>query len=245
MRQLTGLLVMTGLGGAAALGFDQVFTTTHADIGIGYKSGAWDLHVHDEDNDIEYEPSEVLFFAGENTKAARPAGAQWDFLGVGAGADYWTLPQFQVPDKNYIGVGTEEIAAGTFASYFESDPRVSAEGAWIRLSLVGVNGPGDFSAWTSDAFGEPQEWMSSFGGITAADSLFVGEESEAHFNWSFTATGLYEISFQASAFITNDLGGLELVASAPVVYNFGVEAIPEPGAALLLSVGMLAGLRRR
>lgn len=224
-----------------------ILTLEHVDLGIAYKAGAWDLHLHDESNDIEYAPGEALLYVGDAATTPRPAGTQWDFIGIAPGEDVWILPAVQNPLLLFLGVGAEEVEAGTFASYFEGDPRVQASGAWLRLELLDVVGPGHFSVWTSDAFGAPVAWMSSFDrGITAHDSLFILEGTHTDYNWTFTETGLYDVTVRASAFLDDGAGGLIPVMSEEAIYTFGVKAVPEPAAAALLAVGgvLLRGRRR-
>src|SRR5262249_45894483 len=43
--------------------FEAVLSAGHVDIGVAYEDG-WDLHVHDEENDEEYEPYDVILHVG-------------------------------------------------------------------------------------------------------------------------------------------------------------------------------------
>lgn len=238
-------------------GFEVVLQTGHADIGLAYEDGAWDLHVHDETNDTEYEPGGALLFVGPDAKTVQPAGSQWEFLGAGAGNDLWVLPQNQNPNLLFLGVGTEEVEPGAFASYLETDPRVNATAAWVRLTLRDVRGPGEFSVFQTDAFGNPIVWMSTAdNGITDDDSLFISVGSHAHYNWTFTGVGLYEIDVEASAFLDDGLGGLTPTSSGVVTYYFGVETegddppggsvttiLPPPGGLYLLGQNLDVGVQ--
>jgi hypothetical protein len=56
-------------------------TTGHLDLGIAYENGGWDLHVHDELNDIEYEPDDVILYVGAGASNNVPANALFSFLG--------------------------------------------------------------------------------------------------------------------------------------------------------------------
>lgn len=209
----------------------------HVDVGIGWKTG-FDLHIHDGQNDVEYAPDEAILYAGENTTVPRPAGNQWDFIGAPEGADIWVLPQSELPEMLFLGLGAEEIKPGTFQTYNEDDPRVNASGEWIKLSLVGVNGPGEFSVWTTDALGTPVVWMSTADdGLD--DVLFALAGGHTHLNWGFTAEGVYEIDVRASAFLPDGTP----VVSDVATYTFGVNAVPEPGCLWLLAPGLF--LRRR
>lgn len=226
-----------------AFAFSAILTTEHTDIGIGYTAlGGWDLHVHDDEGAAEYAPSEALLYAGVSARINRPAGPLFDFIGVGAGEQFWLMPQVQNPNVIFLGLGTEEVEPGSFASYLESDARLNQTGAWVKLALAAVRGPGQVSLWSSGAFG-PVVWWSTADGISSTDATYVLSGSHAHFNWGFTAPGLYEVDVVASAF--TGPGATNPTSSGVVTYNFGVEAVPEPTSTLLLAAGAIALTARR
>jgi surface-anchored protein len=240
-------LLLTAAFAQPAPAFNAILGIDHVDVGLGYSAlGGWDLHVHDDTNSAEYEPGEALLFAGVSARINRPASAAFNFIGVGSGEQFWLMPFTQNPSVIFLGIGTDEVESGSFASYLETDSRVNQPGAWIELSLLDVRGPGQVSLWTNDGFGSPIVWWSTAeGGITASDSAFVLSESHAHFNWGFTAAGLYEVDVQATAFLGP--GATNPSTSAVATYHFGIEAVPEPGSALLALLGAftLSARRRR
>ena len=175
----------------------------HTDVGVGYDA-EWDLHVHDEENDAEYEPDEVLLSVGELANTTRPGGTQFDFIGVVSGAPIWLIQQsFEVEGIPYLGLATEEIDDGVFLGNVTS------------MSLVSVSGPGHFSLW-KNGMGGPEVAFATSDGVTSSDlrSLLTGGHS--HFNWAFTAPGAYEIAVEASGTLAN---GTE-TSSGPVTYYF-------------------------
>lgn len=208
----------------------MVVETGHFDFGIEYSpTKGWDLHVHDEDNDIEYEADEILFYGGANTVLSRPGGSQWDFVGVGAGENFWVLPQGFDPNKVYLGIAAEEIDSGVF----QNDV--------VTLALAAVRGPGEFSLYQVDGVGNPIVYMATSNGIDANDKVVVPVGGHGHFNWAFTQTGLYEIDF----FAFGTLADGTYSESDVVTYYFGVEAVPEPATLLALGAGASALLLRR
>lgn len=207
-----------------------IVETGHFDIGIGYSgTGGWDLHAHDHDNGIEYEADEVIFYAGANTIQARPAGSQWDFIGVNAGQNFWVLPQQFDPNKVYLGISAEEVDPGVF----QNDS--------VTLALSAVRGPGEFSIYQVDGVGQPIVYMASSNGINANDKVVLPVGGHGHFNYAFTATGLYEIDL----YVYGTLADGTFTESGVVTYNFGVEAVPEPATLLALGAGAATLLARR
>ncbi|HWL94959.1 MAG TPA: choice-of-anchor M domain-containing protein [Phycisphaerae bacterium] len=214
----------------------QTWTSGHGDIGIAYEDG-WDLHIHAEGAiiegveypDDEFDAADVRILLPASTQTVRPAGANWDPIGVSAGQPYWALPQTEVVGVPFVGFGTEEILSGDFA------------GDAITLTLTGVaspSGTGNFSLYQTDAFGEPTFHASSADGLDASDSLALNAEDHLHANLAFTEMGLWAITFEASG--THSVHGF---VTGEGTYLLGV--VPEPGtAAMLLLSGVLA-LRRR
>lgn len=200
----------------------------HADIGIGYKGGAFDLHIHQEEpTETEYEPDEAVFLVGPGAALTSPGGA-FSFLGA-AGSTAWVLGTSPVAGLPFIGWGTEELES---AEWLGS----------ISLSLTAVNGPGAFSVWEIGAFGTPTVKMSSADGIGASDTLQLLPGSHAHYFIGFTQPGLYEVSLQASGTHATD----GPILSGASTYSFQV--VPEPSTWALLGLGagaLLFAARRR
>jgi surface-anchored protein len=131
------------------------------------------------------------------------------------------LPQKFDPIGLSVGVSAEDIPDGTFASYYEADPRVQGTAPWVKLTMKAVRGPGEVSVWQTNAFGLPVVWMATSDGIDDDDALFVPTTLDADFNWAFTAPGIYEIDFVASAYLP---GQDDPIYSDVVTYTFGIDA---------------------
>lgn len=237
LRSIAGLALFASIG--QALAFVNIIEEGHVDLGVKFANGAWDLHIHD-DFGGEYDAADTLLYAGEATRVPRPAGSAWDFTGAAPGQTIWVLPQVEVPGILFLGIGSEEMSGSTFDSYFEPDPRINANGRWITLSIVDVRGPGHFSVWQSNAFGQIVPWVSTADGLTDADRLFMREGGHVHFNWAFTEIGLYQVDVVASARLNGNV-----VTSDVTTYHFGVEAVPEPATLAALALGSAVLLRRR
>ncbi|MEQ1861338.1 MAG: choice-of-anchor M domain-containing protein [Chthoniobacteraceae bacterium] len=250
---------------ARALGYTVVVpdaqALTHSDVAITFASGKLEGRVRaDAFGTTPLPPGDTLLYDGPagTTTINRPADSFWDFIGVGAGESLYYWPQSQLAQRLYLGFASDGglVPAGTFASYFEGDPRVGGTARWIKIALTDVQftpaagemRPGHFSLWQTGGSSGTTVWMSSLaGGVDASDATWLIEGGHGHFNWGFAARGYYRLTFQFSG--TLAANGLS-VSSAPITYHFGVEhqplaLVPEPAAPVLLALGALfCGLRR-
>lgn len=234
-----------------ASAYDYWFPAGEFDLEAHYEDGSLGMGVHNHTGDQELEADQVLFYAGQNSRTARPASSAYDFIGVGAAETYWLLPDTQIPDRIYLGFGLEEMDPDDplFAPYAISDPRIAGTARWMTISLTGVSGPGDFSVWQETDDG-PLVWMSSADGIGASDKFLSPFGGHSHMNFAFTATGVYGIDLQASTWLdTNSNGGLDAgdtqIFSEATTYNFSVEAVPEPTTMVAIGAGLLMLKRRK
>jgi surface-anchored protein len=177
-----GALALAGAARAAEL---PVLNSGHTDVGVNFEAGVWDLHVHAEELGLEYEPDGVRLQVGSQALTRVPTHAAFSFLGE-AGAPIWVLPALENHDLLFLGLGTEELAAGIFAK------------DTVTLTLKSVTGPGDFILYTLDMFGAPVVSMNSRDGIDAGDARTLSAGGHVHVNWVFTAPGQYRIGLQAS-----------------------------------------------
>lgn len=210
-----------------------LFTEEHVDIDIRFPGVSlanptgFELGWYDRDSESSFLAGEARAVAFDNSRTVRPAGSAWNFVGVAPGADFWVMPQNQLPGRVYLGIGAESIPFGLFA------------GSLVSMQLVGVEGPGAFSLYRVAAGGSPTALMASSDGLTDADRIVLSPGAHAHFNWAFTRPGEYRLLFEA----VGTVGGIER-RSGPVA--FGMTVIPEPTAlAPLLLTGSLLARRRR
>jgi surface-anchored protein len=226
--QLILPVLLTAVGVAVAQA-QTVIHSGHVDLGIAYELGSWDLHVHQEQpTELEYEPGEAILQVGAAAQTTIPADPSFSFLG-NEGDPIWILPKSGNPELLFLGIGAEELDPADWTGN-------------VTLSLEAVAGPGRFTIWDTDLFGNPLLRMNSGDGIDASDSLEVIPGSHAHYFYGFSAPGDYNVTFEASGIFE----GLN-TASGPVTYQFAVVPEPGTGALLLLGLGGLAvtGLRRR
>jgi surface-anchored protein len=170
--------------------FVSVQKTGHADIGVNFEDGDWDLHIHDHEPDTEYEPDEAMIYVGRDamqTRSGDSANATYDFLGAPVGSTLFVLPEVENTNLLFLGIGGEELADGLL------------DGDIATLRLASVSGPGQFSMWQAGLTATtPKLLMATSDGIDASDAFDVGAGSHAHANFAFTKQGLYEVTFVAS-----------------------------------------------
>jgi surface-anchored protein len=173
-----------------------------------------ELHLHSSEvTPAEFGAADALLPVVAAAKTVRPVGSQYDFIGVAAGAPVWLLPKNQNPSVLFLSIGTEELAAADF-----STPLV-----WSLVTVTGSGGaaaPGSFSVWNVDNFGSVVPLMSTASGTATPNAFSVAPGTHTHFNYGFTAPGLYNIEFTASGTLSAALGGGPVTGTA--TYSFGV-----------------------
>lgn len=207
-RDATALLVV-------ALGVSALTAAAHTHVEVVYRDGQLRLLYYDFDYG-EANPTDVWLDVG--LPAARPIPnlpAFTNLLGE-AGATTWILPQTQNPELLWLGVGNESLSNADFVGN-------------QYLTLLAVEGPGDFALFINDAFGQPIPVMNSRDGVSANDTLTLPSRTHLHCNWAFSAPGNYRVRFVVSGTLR---AGNTPIASAPTDYFFTVEAPPKPVLAL-------------
>ena len=225
----------------------NLFTAEHGDVfAIGYEGGELEPHVHIEGGvingmfvaDDEYEPDDIVTVVPYSTfnyisgVGGRPAGAEWDPVGVAASTGFYFLPQVDAGAGGadalgapFAGIGTEELTPGDW-----STP--------ISIQLVSVSGPGDFSFWQDGL--SPTFFMSSADGIDGSDVFIQAAGGHDHANWGFTEPGSYGITVRVSG--THAVDGPQ---TADATYSFSVVPEPSTSLSILLGGSLLLFSRRR
>lgn len=214
-----------------------ILSEGHVDVGVHYGAGEWEFEVHDGENDVEYDPADVILLAKKESIVARPAGANYDFLGVPAGADIWLLPQGQNPSLLFLGIANEENVSSDFSTWNPGDPRIPAGSfRWLEWELVSASGPGEFALY-SEGSGSVTNWMSTFSNPNP-NAFYQLIGSHSHVNWAFTAAGDYAVTFRVTARLADG----SFSTSDDATFHFRAEplqsAVPEPSSLALAGIGM-------
>ena len=242
-RLLLTSLSVIGFGPLSAQAIPTMieYSAGHADLGVAYGSSELELHYHFDVGTVlddvqqgagsEFAPNEVYVRVSDSTKTVRPGASQWDFLGNNAGEELWILPQGNVAGVPFFGIATEGIGpAGDWVG-----------GIDFEFTAVTAPAGAHFSLWQTDGFGSPVPFVVTSDGLPDTHSIAVGGHN--HYNWGFTAEGVYQIEIVASG--THASNGF---VSDTETFWFAVGSstvIPEPATAGLVGVGVLCLLRRR
>lgn len=186
-----------------------LLTTTHGDIRIAYDAASGtltNLVIRDGDAAHTYQAEKAILVVAEEAKLTLPPGTPF-----GEGGDpLWVLPASQDPSLLYLGISGEGIPGGTFSGAF-------------TLHLKSVQGPGDFFVWQAGQVGGLQVLFNSADGISTADQMAVISGSHGHYNWGFTTSGVYQVTFQAEGRKTGQSTNL---LSPETTFTFHVLPLP-------------------
>ena len=171
----------------------------------------------------EFAPNQLRVQVASPT-FSRPVGTEWDFIGTPANAPIWLLPQSETTGKPYLGLSTDKLNAADWV------------GGTITWNLTSVNSPpgGNFSLFQTTSFGAPVVFFATSDEITNVDKVTLSP-THAHYNWSFTQEGIYDIRLTASG--THVTGG---PTSSTANFQF-IVGVPEPSSFALIGI-VIAGL---
>jgi surface-anchored protein len=141
-----------------------------------------------------YSSNQVVLMVSEIGRFDLPPGTPFG----NEGDPLWILPESDYEGLLYLGLSAGAIAPATF-----SGP--------LALTLKAVDQPGrtnpttgNFFVWQTGSFGQFDVFMNTTDGITAADALSLSAGGHAHYNWGFSASGLWHVTFQASGRVSGE-----------------------------------------
>lgn len=129
------------------------------------------------------EPGDVTFHVKPAAKTALPDDTALAFLGR-PGDEIFLLPQQQQSGILWTGWSTEELRAD----------QVTGPVIW---RLTTVDGPGAFGIFTTGSFGDSTVIFDSTDGLPDSHSVDLG--THAHANWGFAKQGVYRLTFDTTA----------------------------------------------
>lgn len=160
----------------------------HVDLGPVASDGEFRLMIHDDaaDPPVWRDPDRAVLRIRDAAQVQVPDDQDYEFLGAAPGQAVHVVSQTQQPDVVWIGWNTQ-------------DPGVLERvDRGVRLSLLGVQGPGRLSVYLqSGAFGPPEVlWRSD---RDEPQSIWVDLNTHTHANWVFTRPGAYLIRVEVAA----------------------------------------------
>jgi surface-anchored protein len=161
----------------------HVIADGHVDLAARPTDGDLEFQIKEggELNHQWYEPGQVVMHVRPAAKRKIPQG--YEFLGTPGDAVWW-LPLQQNAGIVWPGWNTTEFAKP------DLDGRVS-------FRLDSVQGPGNIAMFHNNAIGVPVVSLNSGDGLPDAHTLGAGTHS--HFDWVFSAEGVYRTTFTVSA----------------------------------------------
>ena len=196
----------------------------HADVSVSYEDSDWNVHYRFGGDTIlngaiytNYpvapETIRVIVPNNANTRivlSSNQVNGAYAFLGATAGQTNWYISQSTVAGEPFFGLGSDEL------HYDQFTPPIT-----FRLSSF--SGPGNFSMWQNDAFGNPIVGWTTANGLGDDDVISFGIPTHAHYNWGFTAPGEYVLGVTVTG--TNITDGV-LTSTKNIVFEVAPFAVP-------------------
>jgi surface-anchored protein len=244
LAALAAMILAAPANSARAAYSSNLYSAGHADISIGYESGAltlnWELATNAVINGTplpsgrDVAPGDLTAVVGTNVLATGNAGLPAPF----ANAPMYVLGQTSVgaASRPFIGFGAESVDPGLFV------------GDTLRLELVSLAPPagGNVVVWTNGAAGSPA--INSANGLTSADGIDVFALGHDHYNLGFTTAGIYDLTLRASGTLVGG-GTLSTTETFRFAVNAAPSAVPEPASLAMVGLGLASAcafqVRRR
>jgi surface-anchored protein len=248
LRQWVRFAVLASLVAApikTALATPLIYTSGHADVGVGYHDGDLEPHWHTHagavidgvptTTDGEYAPAGMIARTTATRLTPSGGGGLSALLGVPDGTQVWVMGSTTYqPDA---GWGADELNAADW------DGKITVT---FNPSLSSFPSGGAFGLYTTNIAGTNvvDKLFSSVsaGATDFSNTLELTPGAHTHFQWAFTKAGDYDLNFTWTG--THKTDGLKTTSA-----TFGVQAVPEPSTVAMLAMAggavAVGALRRR
>ena len=164
----------------------QLIAGGHVDLAtVQLENGA--LAVRGKSDSGPFDPATTTLHVTDAAKRPAPSSPAYGFLGVPGGTPIHVIPQTFQADVLWAGWNTESVPRGALA------------GDTLDLTLRAARGPGRVEVYLSGTDGPERVFSSQDLAVRMAR---IAVPTHAHANWAFTAPGVYELEFEASATTT-------------------------------------------
>ena len=221
--------------------FAALYSSGHADIGIAYENGGaggfephWQLGsdavvdgspVGNHPDGAEFMPDEITVAVPFSQMIAMPnSPALIAGTGVAAGDAIWFLPESEIADAPFLGIATNKLDSAKWGNI-----------TFALGTVTSPSGNGNFSLWNSGPFGSPNFYFST---ALGEDTLILPTGTHAHFDWSFSEAGTWDVELTVSGTHVDD--GFQSVTE-----TISFVVIPEPSSALVCALSTLVVMLRR
>ncbi len=218
----TATLVVALASASAAFAVPTVqYVSGHTDVAVRTNGGELEFFFEHTGNTVlvDAEPGDLVdtlertyVRVPSSSSAPRPSDPQWDFLGVGPNETIWFLPQSNVAGVPYFGVGAEELSVLDWVGPLQ----------WTVESVDAPDGA-SFSIWQTTTGGQAAPFVVSADGTPDTFAVPVG--SHSHYNWGFTAEGVYRVELTA---VGERTGGGIAETSATLWFAVGDDTVIAP-----------------
>ena len=135
-----------------------------ADIAVVFEEEQLRLEVFWGAQELTLGADEAYYLVKPNSRITVQADPVFDFLGS-PGDTVWVAPQADEAGKLFLALAGDNLPTGVFVN------------ERVRVTMKTFQGPGNFSAYETDAFGAPTAYFNTSDGISATDNrdVVVGE----------------------------------------------------------------------
>ncbi|MCC6508447.1 MAG: VCBS repeat-containing protein [Pirellulaceae bacterium] len=147
---------------------DTYYVQGHADYSVEYSGGDFSWYLDPDDGLLpqnKYKSEEIITYLDSTAILTRPAGANYDFLGVAANQPlYLSNSSGNIASVPFLGWGGDNLKADEFADRLTGDPRISGSTLreYVKVQMVGFRSDsgGDFSLYSVSS-GNPTVWFAT------------------------------------------------------------------------------------
>ena len=157
-----------------------------ADIAVVFEEAQLKLEVFWGAQERTLGADEASYLVKPNSRITVQSDPSFAFLGL-PGDTVWVAPQTDEAGKLFLALAGDNLPTGVLVN------------ERVHVAMKTFQGPGNFSAYETNAFGSPTVYFDTSDGISATDNRDVVVGEHYHMNWGFNGPGYYTVGFQASA----------------------------------------------